>query len=58
MVILHIKNPVELKNNWIVSENNYKASDRKNLAYQVTIEQLELSNDSLDIKLLDFKKRK
>ncbi len=51
------KKSVELKNNWIVSENNYKASDRKNLAYQVTIEQLELSNDSLDIKLLDFKKR-
>ena len=51
------KKSVELKNNWIISENNYKASDRKNLAYQVTIEQLELSNDSLDVKLLDFKKR-
>ena len=47
----------ELRNSWSISENNYKASNKKNLAYQLTIKQLELSKDSLDIRLIEFKKR-
>jgi len=47
----------QLKENWSQSENNYKASDRKNLAYQLTIEQMKLSEDSDNIKLLEFAKR-
>ena len=31
-----------------VSENNYKASNKKNLAYQISLEQMKLSSDSLD----------
>jgi len=51
-----IKSNKFLKQNWSTSENNYKASDRKNLTYQVSLEQMKLSHDSLDRILLDFKK--
>lgn len=44
-------------NNWARSENNYKASSRKNMAYQVSLEQMRASNDSLDKQLSDFAKR-
>ena len=47
----------ELKNSWSISENNYKASNRKNLEYSVSIDQLNKSNDSLDKKLISFAKR-
>ena len=47
----------ELKNSWSISENNYKASNRKNLEYRVSIDQLNKSNDSLDKKLISFAKR-
>ena len=43
-----------INSNWIVSENNYKASNQKNLSYQLTIEQMKLSNDSLDKGLTKF----
>ncbi len=46
----------DVKNKWSVSENNYKASLKKNIAYQLTISQLNKSADSLDIKLSKFKK--
>jgi hypothetical protein len=52
-----IKSNNDLKNKWSVSENNYKASNQKNLAYQLSIEQLNDSKDSLDNKLVEFKKR-
>lgn len=47
----------KLEDKWSVSENNYKASNRKNLAYQLTLKQMELSMDSMDIKLNEFKER-
>lgn len=40
-----------------MSENNYKASNRKNLAYQMSLEQMKLSNDSLDKILIEFKNK-
>lgn len=52
-----IKYNNNLKNKWSVSENNYKASNQKNLTYQLSIEQLNDSRDSLDKKLVEFKKR-
>jgi len=51
------KKNAELEDNWSVSENNYKASNRKNLAYQLSLKQMELSMDSMDIKLNEFKRR-
>lgn len=45
------------RDNWAESENNYKASNRKNLAYQISLEQMRTSNDSLDKQLSDFAKR-
>ena len=45
------------RDNWAESENNYKASNRKNLAYQISLEQMRSSNDSLDKQLSDFAKR-
>lgn len=51
------KSNKELKQNWSISENNYKASDRKNIAYELTIDQLKLSEDSLNTKLLDTSKK-
>ena len=54
---IEYQNNIEFKNKWSVSENNYKASNQKNLAYQLTIEQLSNSKDSLDKKLVEFKKR-
>lgn len=52
-----IKSNRSLRDNWSVSENNYKASNQKNLAYQLTVEQINNSKDSLDKKLVEFKKR-
>lgn len=52
-----IKSNEDLKSKWSQSENNYKASNKKNLAYQLTLEQMKLSSDSLDIKLNEFKKK-
>lgn len=52
-----IKSNEELKNKWSISEKNYKASNQKNLAYQLTVEQLNNSKDSLDKKLVEFKRR-
>lgn len=52
-----IKSNEELKNKWSISENNYKASNQKNLEYQLTVEQLNNSKDSLDKKLVEFKRR-
>lgn len=54
---IEYQNNIELKNKWSVSENNYKASNQKNLAYQLTVEQLNNSKDSLDKKLVEFKRR-
>ena len=50
-------NNIKLRNDWSQSENNYKASNEKNLSYQLTLEQMKLSSDSLDIKLNEFKKK-
>lgn len=52
-----VRSNIELKNNWSISENNYKASNRKNLSYKLTIKQMNLSKDSDDIKMLEFKDR-
>lgn len=56
-IYITIKSNIKLKENWSQSENNYKASNRKNIAYQLTIEQMKLSSDSDDIRLLEFKNR-
>ena len=52
-----IKSNRSLRDNWSVSENNYKASNKKNLAYQISLEQMKLSSDSLDKILIEFKNK-
>ena len=52
-----IKSNRNLRDNWSVSENNYKASNKKNLAYQISLEQMKLSSDSLDKILIEFKNK-
>lgn len=55
-VYFTVKSNKDLKNNWITSENNYKASISKNRAYQLTINQLKNSVDSVDIEVLEYAK--
>lgn len=47
----------DLNIKYSTSENNYKASVRKNLSYIITMDQLNCSVDSLDSKLRSFKDR-
>ena len=51
-----IKNNHTLKQNWSTSENNFKASNRLNIVYKVTMDQIKNSKDSVDIKLLKYSK--
>lgn len=54
---LTFKKNIDLKDKWSVSENNYKASNKKNLVYELTLSQLSNSKDSLDIKISEFKRK-
>lgn len=40
-----------------MSENNYKAATRRNIEYQMSLNQMSMSNDSLDRILIEFKKK-
>ena len=57
VLYITIKSNRSLRDNWSVSENNYKASNKKNLAYQISLEQMKLSSDSLDRILIEFKNK-
>ena len=51
-----IKSNKLLKQEWSVSENNFKAATETNLVYKMTLNQTKNSKDSGDIKLLQYAK--